>query len=330
MPCAATVRCHADVQLQVSGTDPAGALQEAVQQLEATFFTPQLVFMTEQGTTAQLQILPNSSSSSSGSKASTQSTTAAAAVLASAGDSPSASVVPLIHSSSSSSSSASSNGAPRAAPMFEFKPDPHPAGTEVTMVTLGLDVLVFAPDALPLAEIPQQLLVLALKQQLTTMIGQLRSQQKLVPVAAFHFQPPGWAHPITVCYPQLAPEAEANDMKLVAVRQQLHGVLGLPGNMPLLRQTNALVWQGAGEAASSSGRAAVGNKAARLLDVHATLPAPGFAGSTSLMSGSYEYCHYMQDRFNDAGWGCAYRSLQTIISWFRQQWYTNKPVPSHK
>lgn len=30
------------------------------------------------------------------------------------------------------------------------------------------------------------------------------------------------------------------------------------------------------------------------------------------------------------GWGCAYRSLQTIASWFRHQGYTSKPVPSHR
>jgi hypothetical protein len=87
--------------------------------------------------------------------------------------------------------------------------------------------------------------------------------------------------------------------------------------------------------------------------------------SVHLIDGSYEYCHYMQvgggagesvrrymytagvpflpchmcirtcssclqDKFNDAGWGCAYRSLQTIVSWFRIQQYTSKPIPSHK
>ncbi|KAH1246130.1 putative Ufm1-specific protease [Glycine max] len=30
------------------------------------------------------------------------------------------------------------------------------------------------------------------------------------------------------------------------------------------------------------------------------------------------------------GWGCAYRSLQTIISWFRLQNYTSIEVPSHR
>jgi hypothetical protein len=37
-----------------------------------------------------------------------------------------------------------------------------------------------------------------------------------------------------------------------------------------------------------------------------------------------------QDRFDDAGWGCAYRSLQTIYSWLRAQHYTSAPVPSHR
>ena len=35
-----------------------------------------------------------------------------------------------------------------------------------------------------------------------------------------------------------------------------------------------------------------------------------------LVRGDYRYFHYNQDNFNDLGWGCAYRSLQTLISWF--------------
>jgi hypothetical protein len=38
----------------------------------------------------------------------------------------------------------------------------------------------------------------------------------------------------------------------------------------------------------------------------------------------------MQDNFNDNGWGCAYRSFQTIFSWFKLQGYTQKPVPTHR
>ena len=38
----------------------------------------------------------------------------------------------------------------------------------------------------------------------------------------------------------------------------------------------------------------------------------------------------MQDNFNDDGWGCAYRSFQTIFSWYKLQAYTQKPVPKHR
>jgi hypothetical protein len=40
-------------------------------------------------------------------------------------------------------------------------------------------------------------------------------------------------------------------------------------------------------------------------------------GEMSVVQGIYSYHHYMQDRVDDSGWGCAYRSLQTIVSWFR-------------
>lgn len=33
--------------------------------------------------------------------------------------------------------------------------------------------------------------------------------------------------------------------------------------------------------------------------------------------GSYEYYHYGDQQFNDQGWGCAYRSLQSLLSWFQ-------------
>lgn len=38
----------------------------------------------------------------------------------------------------------------------------------------------------------------------------------------------------------------------------------------------------------------------------------------------------LQDKFDDGGWGCAYRSLQTICSWFAKQLYTSRGVPSHR
>ena len=37
--------------------------------------------------------------------------------------------------------------------------------------------------------------------------------------------------------------------------------------------------------------------------------------SNELIKGKYTYYHYECDGFNDSGWGCGYRTLQTIISW---------------
>ena len=53
-------------------------------------------------------------------------------------------------------------------------------------------------------------------------------------------------------------------------------------------------------------------------------------GKVSLVKGSYNYHHYMQDNFDDNGWGCAYRSLQTIWSWFVLNGFCDKPVPTHR
>jgi hypothetical protein len=37
----------------------------------------------------------------------------------------------------------------------------------------------------------------------------------------------------------------------------------------------------------------------------------------------------MQDGFNDNGWGCAYRSMQTLCSWLRNMQFTSRAVPTH-
>ena len=39
----------------------------------------------------------------------------------------------------------------------------------------------------------------------------------------------------------------------------------------------------------------------------------------SLCEVKLEYVCKIQDNFDDDGWGCAYRSLQTIVSWLRKQ-----------
>lgn len=53
-----------------------------------------------------------------------------------------------------------------------------------------------------------------------------------------------------------------------------------------------------------------------LRDVHLglALPCPGPA-RLALLSGHYLYYHYGCDGLDDRGWGCGYRTLQTLCSW---------------
>lgn len=53
-----------------------------------------------------------------------------------------------------------------------------------------------------------------------------------------------------------------------------------------------------------------------VLGQESELPAPPKAGlRCATFRGRCVYRHYRDDGFNDAGWGCGYRSLQTILSW---------------
>ena len=48
------------------------------------------------------------------------------------------------------------------------------------------------------------------------------------------------------------------------------------------------------------------------------------------VEGDYDYLHYLYDGTNDRGWGCGYRTLQTIISWIVKNVSsdTQKQIPS--
>ncbi|KAL7077792.1 hypothetical protein ACQ4LE_003023 [Meloidogyne hapla] len=50
----------------------------------------------------------------------------------------------------------------------------------------------------------------------------------------------------------------------------------------------------------------------------------------SIVTGKYGYFHYGQNSLDDSGWGCAYRSFQTVCSWLKQQEYIDKNIPTHK
>lgn len=68
----------------------------------------------------------------------------------------------------------------------------------------------------------------------------------------------------------------------------------------------------------------------RLVNVHCNIKKdiPQYSKQFTV-KGDYEYYHYLQDNINDKGWGCAYRSLQTLFSWFCLNGFNKLvPVPS--
>lgn len=50
---------------------------------------------------------------------------------------------------------------------------------------------------------------------------------------------------------------------------------------------------------------------------HANLIPPN-RETLALIKGHLKYYHYSCDGFNDEGWGCGYRTLQTILSWIKE------------
>lgn len=182
-------------------------------------------------------------------------------------------------------------------------------------------------------------------------------------VGSYHYAPPGSAHAVTMRYalraaPVAAAVGDGSDALLAhvaaeeagsrptAARRDMCARLGLSAR-PVLRLCGALppTHYGPGLSGRASGV---------LASVHVGAPGPSVrgGGATATVQGAYEYYHYMQQRFNDKararagaagegrgtsvtmrareqGWGCAYRSLQTIASWFRLNGYSCTPVPDH-
>jgi len=147
-------------------------------------------------------------------------------------------------------------------------------------------------------------------------LSELKMKNSISAPQAFHFSPPGLGHILTLVYTKAA---TTNTFE--AFRRSVHTSFMLPVDRPLFRRANAISFPDKGE-----------NQ--KLKTVHLGLESKhGLVGDdvqVALVQGDYVYHHYMQDSFNDDGWGCAYRSLQTLISWFRIQGYTETEVPNHR
>ncbi|KAM4594923.1 ufm1-specific protease 2 [Fundulus diaphanus] len=141
----------------------------------------------------------------------------------------------------------------------------------------------------------------------------MRGATLLVP-EPLHFLLPEPNGLVTVVFPRGVPDNE-----LEAQRRGLHGKFELPDDRPYFRRANAYHFPNEPY------------KDGYLRNPHVVLTHPALDnGKVYLVQGFYSYHHYMQDRVDDNGWGCAYRSLQTICSWFQQQGYVERCVPSHK
>ncbi|XP_052860378.1 ufm1-specific protease 2 [Anopheles cruzii] len=146
------------------------------------------------------------------------------------------------------------------------------------------------------------------------LLEQLRELKRCFVPKCFHVLARELGHFVTCVYPY-GDQLPETDPFLQAQRAALHKQFALPTNRPFFRKGNAYHFHG--------------NKQL-LLNPHQTLAVPYPDGQTAIVDGVYSYHHYMQDEFDDKGWGCAYRSLQTLISWFNRQGYsTDQTIPSH-
>ncbi|XP_043261150.1 ufm1-specific protease 2 isoform X1 [Colletes gigas] len=143
-----------------------------------------------------------------------------------------------------------------------------------------------------------------------------KSEQSIKLPLPIHFRAQGFGHLLTVVYP-----SDHTDKETMPYREDLHKILNLDMTRPYFRYGNAVKFYNESQADNM------------LINPHeAILQNDDVVNSTrkiSIVQGLYAYHHYMQDNFDDNGWGCAYRSLQTIISWYRLQGYTKIPIPSH-
>ncbi|EFA77805.1 hypothetical protein PPL_09303 [Heterostelium album PN500] len=187
--------------------------------------------------------------------------------------------------------------------------------------TIDINTLTYLPKKQPInaSQLFTQI-VQAIKLQI--------SQSSTVNHKVYHFQ---FNHlipfPISVSY-ELNKYGEVNDDQQRDKRMMYHRLLCLPLNRPMIRSTSTTMM----DTQSSSCVVGVDNKqwTSHIKDIHKHLDCNSkFGGKVSLVQGSYDYYHYKQDNMNDDGWGCAYRSMQTICSWLKYQELTMRSVPSH-
>ncbi|GJQ77328.1 hypothetical protein Trydic_g20746 [Trypoxylus dichotomus] len=125
----------------------------------------------------------------------------------------------------------------------------------------------------------------------------------------FHFYAKECGHFITRVYAK-----NESDCSLERDRKKLHSRLLLPATHPVFRRSNKFLFKGENQNNTP------------LINPHDGLKPTTNGGDIALVKGIYKYYHYCQDRMDDNGWGCAYRSLQTLASWLYLQGYTDESI----
>ena len=185
----------------------------------------------------------------------------------------------------------------------------------------------FVVDVLAMAGVVEESLAVAvdaLRQraalQLLEAAALVSRDTNCMPAVSHFLLKPHQVFPITVLMP-LPPTSTpppAQEKMLLPLREAIHRRFMLPMDRPYVRVPQGLSF------------ITCPGVSGRLRNVHEGLPASGVqGGQVHLVQGAYDYCHYMQDKFDDNGWGCMYRSYQTVVSWFRHQCYTSLPIQSH-
>eukprot|EP00736_Rhodelphis_marinus_P004703 Rmarinus@m.28395 len=187
--------------------------------------------------------------------------------------------------------------------------------------SLRLDAVCYCPRS-DKVSVALAVLVKAMRAQAERMSRNCVVSKSPQTFAAFHFRPGTFPHCLTVTYNVSQPFDETT-RALQDRRRELHQRCVIPCDRPTF-VTDGHVFS----PPRTTTTGGVGGP--RLSDVHVDVQPPSLPGSPYLVQGSYDYYHYMQDKFDDKGWGCAYRSLQTVFSWFIHQGYTTKCVPTHR
>lgn len=189
---------------------------------------------------------------------------------------------------------------------------------EIVKFSLNLDVILYCQKASKtqlLLQTAKDAFQIQAKHMLSTAVD-LTKQNGFCKIGVLHFKPFSLKHFVTTVYPLSKLDgSHIPDEDLLRKRQVLHEIFILPNERPIFRKSQGFFNE---------------IQSGYLVNPHKGLKSGLSNGTCATVYGRYAYHHYMQDRFDDNGWGCAYRSLQTVCSWFKLQGYTNANVPSHK